>query len=352
MTAQEIAEKIGGRVVGDGSVEITGMAGLEDAGAGDITFLSSGRYVSKARDSRAAAVVADEKSDISVSCTVIRVPDPDRGFALVAGLLFPEEEFEPGVHATAIISEDVCLGAGVSIGPYCVIGRGCLIGEGTVIEAGSYVGCQSRLGESCRIHPGVGIREKVEIGDRAIIHCGAVIGSDGFGYYREDGKWSKIPQVGKVQIGDDVEIGANVTIDRARVGATRIGNGVKIDNIVQIAHNVKIGDNTAMAALVGISGSAALGSNVQLAGQSGVAGHLKVGDNSVVFGKAGVTKDVPDGSFVSGFPAEDHRKQMKLQGEYRRLLKRRDRIRCLEERVKELEKRLSKDGGCEKDSER
>ncbi len=349
MTAQEIAEKIGGRVDGDGSVEIIGMAGLDEAGEGDITFLSSAKYVSRVRNSRASAIVADEKTDICADCTVIRVSDPDKGFASVAALLFPEERFEPGIDATAFIAEDVKLGKGVSVGPYCVIGRGCSIGGGTLIGASSYIGQQSRLGANCRVHPGVSIRENVEIGDRTIIHCGAVIGSDGFGYYREAGHWHKIPQVGMVQIGDDVEIGANVTIDRARVGATSIGNGVKIDNLVQIAHNVKIGDDTAIAALVGISGSTVIGSNVQMAGQAGAAGHLRVGDNSVVFGKAGVTKDLPDGSFVSGFPAEDHRKQMKLNGEYRRLLKRRDSIRCLEERIRVLEKRVSGDGECEKE---
>ncbi len=349
MTVQEIAEKIGGRVEGDGSVDISGMAGLDDAGAGDITFVSSEKYASRVRASGAGAIVADESADVPLNCTVIRVADPNKGFASVAGLLFPEEPFEPGVHPTAIIAGDVKPGKKVSIGPYCVIAPGCSIGEGTVIGARCYVGDRSRIGADCRVHPGVSIREDVEIGDRAIIHCGAVIGSDGFGYYREAGKWRKIPQIGMVRIGDDVEIGANTTIDRARVGATSIGNGAKIDNLVQIAHNVKIGEDTAIAALVGISGSSTIGSNVQMAGQSGAAGHLRVGDNSVVFGKAGVTKDLPDGSYVSGFPAEDHRKQMKLQGEYRRLHRRRDDLRCMEKRIRELEKRIASDDGVKKE---
>jgi UDP-3-O-[3-hydroxymyristoyl] glucosamine N-acyltransferase len=246
-----------------------------------------------------------------------------------------------GVHPSAVVAADVKLGEGVSIGPCCVLESGCSVGRRTRIDAGCFIGSGTTLGEDCRLYPRVVIRERTRVGQRVIIHPGAVIGSDGFGYYREGASWQKIPQLGTVQIGDDTEIGANVTIDRARVGTTAIGSGVKIDNLVQVAHNVKIGDNTAMAAQAGISGSSRIGGNVMIGGQAGVSGHLSVGDQSVVFARGGVTKDVPAGSKVSGFPAMDHRKQMRLNAEWVNLQKRRQRIRELENRIEQLESRLA-----------
>jgi UDP-3-O-[3-hydroxymyristoyl] glucosamine N-acyltransferase len=211
------------------------------------------------------------------------------------------------------------------------------VGDRTVIGAGCYVGHGARIGADCRFYANVSIREGTITGDRVTVHNGAVIGSDGFGYVQEAGEWKKIPQIGIVEIGNDVEIGANVAIDRARFGKTVVGNGVKIDNLVQVAHNVIIGDNTAMAAQVGISGSSTIGKNVMLGGQAGLAGHIKVGDNSVVGAQAGVTKDVPPAVFVSGYPAMPHIKSQKAHAHVMRLPALRKRVKELEQRIVELE---------------
>lgn len=340
MTVDEIASEIGGKVEGRGSVQICGLASLSDAQSGHITFLSSTKYSDLIPTTRAGAIVVAEDIDLDFPCPAIRVKDPDRGFAMVAKLFSDDSsDMFRGVHQSAIIHPEAHIDEDVSIGPLCVLERGCSVGAGTVVGAGSYIGADSRIGSSCRLYPHVAIRENVVIGDRVILHCGAVVGSDGFGYYRAGEQWEKIPQIGTVQIGNDVEIGANVTIDRARVGKTIISNGVKIDNLVQIAHNVTIGENTAMAAQVGLSGSAVVGRNVQMAGQSGAAGHLEVGDNSVVFARAGVTKNLPKGSFVSGFPAMDHRKEMRLYAEWLRIPERNRKVKKLEKRIDELERR-------------
>jgi UDP-3-O-[3-hydroxymyristoyl] glucosamine N-acyltransferase len=339
MTAAEIAQRLGGILTGDGSVKITGLAGLQDAGPGDITFLSNPRYAPAMAQTKASVVVVTEAWKGESGASIIRVKNPDKAFAAVASLLAPKPpEFAPGIHATAIIAKDAKLGADVSIGPYCVIEPGVTVGDRTVLCAGCYLGHGAKVGKDCKFYPHVTLREGTVIGERAIIHNGAVIGSDGFGYVNEGGKWNKIPQVGIVIIGDDVEIGANVAIDRARFGKTVIGNGVKIDNLVQVAHNVRIGDNTAIAAQVGISGSTVVGKNVQLAGQAGLAGHLTVGDNAVVGAQAGVTKDVAPATFVSGYPAMPHEKAKKLHAHMMLLPALKDRVKQLEKRLEELEK--------------
>ncbi len=330
----EIVEKLGGVLEGDGSVEITGISGLHDAGPGDITFLSNPRYASAVPVSKASAVIVGEDWHGESRSAIIRVKNIDLSLAKIAQMFAPPVVNPvPGVHKTAVIADNVELGRNVSIGPWCVLEPGVKVGDGTVLYAGCYLGHATVVGKECRFYPHVSVREYVKIGDRVIIHNGAVIGSDGFGYVKTGEQWKKIPQIGHVEIGDDVEIGANTTIDRARFGKTVIGNGVKIDNLVQIAHNVKVGDNTAMAAQVGIAGSTIIGKNVQLGGQAGVGGHLSVGDNTVVGGQAGVTKDVPSSVFVSGYPAMPHDKATKRQAEIMRLP-------VLKKRVLEIEKRL------------
>jgi UDP-3-O-[3-hydroxymyristoyl] glucosamine N-acyltransferase len=339
MTAAEIAQRLGGTLTGDGSAEIKGLAGLQDAGPGDITFLSNPRYATAMAQTNASVVVVNEGWKGESKASIIRVKNADKAFSMAASLLAPPPpQFAPGVHATAIIAKDAKLGANVAIGPYCVIEPGVTVGDRTVLCAGCYLGHGAKVGKDCKFHPHVTVREGAIIGERAIIHNGAVIGSDGFGYVNEGGKWNKIPQIGIVVIGDDVEIGANVAIDRARFGKTVIGNGVKIDNLVQVAHNVRIGDNTAIAAQVGISGSTVVGKNVQLAGQAGLAGHLTVGDNAVVGAQAGVTKDVAPATFVSGYPAMPHEKAKKLHAHMMLLPALKDRVKQLEKRLEELEK--------------
>ena len=337
LTVAEIARELDGKLEGEGAAPITGLAGLAEAAAGDITFLSNPRYAPAAASTGASAVIVNRNWDGKCPCAVIRVPDADSAFARVAALLGrgPVDQ-DPGVHPTAVIAEDACLGSDVRVGPYAVIERGVTIGDRTQIGAGCVLGRETVVGEECRLYPRVTTREYTKIGDRVTIHNGTVVGSDGFGYARDDAGWKKIPQVGTVEIGDDVEIGANVTIDRARFGKTTVGNGVKIDNLVQIAHNVRIGEHSAIAAQTGISGSTVIGRNVQIGGQAGLAGHLTVGDSSVIGAQAGVTKDVPAGTFVSGYPAMPHRKARRLHAHMMRLPVLKERVDALEAQLRAL----------------
>jgi len=339
MNLAEIAKRLDGRLEGDGAIEIKRVASLSEAGQGDLSFLSNPRYASDVATTHASAVLVNDDWDGSAPCAIIRVKDADRAFGLASPLFSPPPaEFEPGIHPSAVVAADVSLGERVHIGPHCVLANGVVVGSGSVIVAGCYLGHGVVMGADCRLYPLVCLREGSRLGERATIHSGAVIGSDGFGYAQQEGAWKKIPQVGIVEIGNDVEIGANTTIDRARFGKTIIGNGVKIDNLVQIAHNVRIGDNTVIAACVGISGSATIGRNVRIGGQAGFAGHITVGDNAVVGAGGGVTKDVPPGAFVSDYPAMDHRKAGKMHANIRRLPHLREKVQALELRLNALEK--------------
>lgn len=345
MTVAEIARQVSGTVEGDGSLSITGLSGIEEAKPGDITFLSKPRYASAVAGTKASAILVGESMTVPCPCTVIRVKNPDLAFTQLASILMPPVEMmKPGIHTTAIVAPGVELGKDVCIGPYCVLEPGARIGDRTQLFAGCYVGHGTVIGKDGRLYPHVTIRERTKIGDRVIIHNGAVVGSDGFGYARVGERWEKIPQVGTVEIGDDVEIGANVAVDRARFGKTVIANGVKIDNLVQIAHNVVIGENTAIAAQTGISGSTTVGRNVQLAGQSGLAGHLAVGDGAIVGAQAGVTKDVLPGTFVSGYPAMPHDKAKETHAHLMRLPHLKKRVEELEHRLAEIEKALHPGG--------
>jgi UDP-3-O-[3-hydroxymyristoyl] glucosamine N-acyltransferase len=348
MIIAEIAEKIGGRLEGDGTAELTGLAGIAQARRGDITFLSGRRYAAGVSETSASAIIVGDEWKGKSPCPVIRVGDPDKAFAETARLLGPKAiEPEPGIHPTALVAEDAVLGSDVSIGPYCVLEPGVKIGNRTIIRAACYIGHGTVIGEDGSFYQHVSVREHTKMGDRVIVHNGAVIGSDGFGYTRTGENWEKIPQIGIVEIGNDVEIGANTTIDRARFGKTIIGNGVKIDNLVQIAHNAKIGDNTAIAAHVGISGSASLGKNVQVGGQAGIAGHLTVGNNTVVAGKAGVTKDVESDMFVSDFPAMPHDKARRIHAHMMRLPELKKKIADMDRRLKQMEDSAGNCNGAE-----
>lgn len=344
LTLADIAKATGGALEGDGAALISGLAGLKEAEPGALSFLSNPKYAALVETTKATAVIVNADWRGQAPCALIRVKNADKAFAAAAALLAPKPvQHPPGVHATAVVSPSAALGEAVSVGPHCVIEEGARIGARTVIMAGCYIGHGTTIGDDCRLYPHVSTREHTVIGSRVIIHNGAVIGSDGFGYVMEGGAWKKIPQIGTVEIGDDVEVGANVTIDRARFGKTVIGNDVKIDNLVQIAHNVRVGDHSAMAAQVGVAGSATLGRYVQIGGQAGVSGHLTVGDQCVVGGRAGVTKSVPSGTFVSGFPAQSHAEAQKVLAHVNRLPELKDRVKAMEARIEALEKKSGAD---------
>jgi UDP-3-O-[3-hydroxymyristoyl] glucosamine N-acyltransferase len=338
-TAGEIATMVRGVVEGDPSVILRGLAGLAEANEGDLSFLANPRYARLVADTRASAVIVGLDWHGEARCTLIRTRNPDAAFATAAGLLVPPAPRPgPGVHPSAVVATDALLGRDVAVGPLCVIGAGAGIGDGTVLMGLCSIGAGVVIGRDCLLYPHSSVRERCRLGDRVILHNGAVIGSDGFGYVKEDGRWRKIPQVGTVEVGNDVEIGANTTVDRARFGKTVIGAGVKLDNLIQVAHNCVIGEHTAVAAQVGISGSTSIGSNVQIGGQAGTVGHIHVGDGSIVGARAGVTRDIPPGSFVSGFPAVPHGKEKKVRAMLARLPE-------LRERVARIERKLNEPGG-------
>lgn len=341
MKLSEVAEKVGGRFEGNGDADIRGVAGITEAGDGDISFIANPRYAAEAAATKAAAVIVPEDWNSACSVSLIRAKNPDEAFAKVAALFFtPPPRPATGIHPTAVVAPDVQIGDNVSIGALCVIESGVKIGAGTVIFPQCYVGRQSILGEDCWLYPQVSLREAVKIGSRTIVHNGTVIGSDGFGYSVDgQGVRTKIPQTGIVEIGDDVEIGANVTIDRARFGKTCIGHGVKIDNLVQIAHNVVIGDHSVLVAQSAIAGSTHIGSKVIIAGQAGVAGHLYIGNGAVIGAKGAVTKDVEPGAYMIGVPAMPAAKFKRSQAGIMLLPKLKERVAELEARIRKLEER-------------
>ena len=343
MTARDIAGRLKATLEGDGAVEIRGVAGIRYAGAGDIAFVSQSRYAADAATTKASAIIVSRDWSHPVTATILRVDKPEAAFAEVASWFSPPGVmYHPGIHPSAFIAPDAVIGKDVHIGPYCVIGSKARIGDRCVFVGHNVVGEGASIGEGGLLYPMVTIREHVRIGNRVILHNGAVIGSDGFGYdVDKQGVRTKIPQIGIVEIGDDVEIGANSTIDRARFGKTIIGNGVKIDNLVMIAHNVTIGDHAVIVAQVGISGSTSVGKHAILAGQVGVAGHLEIGPGAVVMAQAGVTKDVPPKAMVMGFPATPHKEFAKNLAEMNRIPVLKKRVAELEARLAELEKKIS-----------
>jgi len=336
-TLGELARLVDGAVAGDPQTSITGIAGIREARRGDITFIANRKYAHLLTGCQASAVVVSEDvSDCPIPC--VRVKNPDMAFAKIVSAFAPAPpRLEPGIHPTAIVAANARLGSDVAVGACSVVQEGAEIGDSTVIYPQAYIGHFARVGANCLIYPQVVIRERCAVGSRCIIHSGTVVGSDGFGYSTVSGVHHKIPQIGIVEIGDDVEIGANVTIDRARFGTTRIGAGTKIDNLVQVAHNVDIGPNCLIVAQAGIAGSTRIGRNVILAGQSGVDGHRTVGNNVVVGAKAGVTKDIPPDKFISGFPAQDHERELRVQASIRKLPELVEHLKALEERVRRME---------------
>ncbi|HST29361.1 MAG TPA: UDP-3-O-(3-hydroxymyristoyl)glucosamine N-acyltransferase [Chthoniobacterales bacterium] len=333
-TLQELATLCGGELCGgDPAQRIGGAASLSEAVTGDVTFYADPRYLERLRKTRASAVFVPATFAEQTNAAQIRVSNPSKAFEQVVLKLAPKPiAFRAGIHPTAVVDPSAKLGNRVSIQPHAVLETGVQIGDNSIIGAGSYVGHESVIGESCLIYPNVTIRERAKIGARVIIHSGAVIGADGFGFETVEGRYQKIPQIGIVQIDDDVEIGANATIDRARFGRTWIQAGVKIDNLVQIAHNVVIGKNSIIAAQTGISGSTRIGENVKMAGQVGVIGHLTIENETIIAAQSGISKDLPGGAWFGSpaVPLSEAKRQIALI----------HRLEKLFARIKAIEKKL------------
>jgi UDP-3-O-[3-hydroxymyristoyl] glucosamine N-acyltransferase len=322
---------------GDPDMVVTGFNSIQEAEPGEITFLGNPRYAVALKKSSASAVIVDRQfTDLPPSMAVIRVENPTLKFSTIIQRFGPPKQtFDPGVHPSAFISPKAQINVDMTyVGPNVVIEDGAIIGDGSLIHAGAFIGRNTRLGAKCVIHVNAVIKERCKLGNRVIIHSGAIIGTDGFGYEFSEGKHLKIDQVGIVQLDDDVEVGSCTTIDRARFGRTWIGEGTKIDNLVQIAHNCVIGKHCVIVAQVGISGSTRLGDFVTMAGQVGVAGHLTIGDKVTFLAKSGVTKDYPTPGAYTGYPARPL-----IEG--RRMLTYPARVPELLDRVKELEERLA-----------
>ncbi|MCX7847995.1 MAG: UDP-3-O-(3-hydroxymyristoyl)glucosamine N-acyltransferase [bacterium] len=342
----QLADFLQAEVIGDRSVIVRNVRGVEEAEAGDLTFVVDEKYVALLERSKASAVLV--RADLEVTCKIpqIRVKDPREALRrLVAAFAPPPITYAPGVHPTAIVAEDAVLGKNVSVQPYAVVEAGVTIGDDVVIGAHCYIGHYTTIGEGSFLYPRVTIRERVVIGKRVIIHPGVVIGADGFGYEQVNGKYEKIPQVGTVVIEDDVEIGANTTIDRARFDKTIVRRGTKIDNLVMIAHNCEVGEDTILCGQVGLSGSAKVGNHVIMAGQSGMVGHIKIHDNIIIGAQCGVTKELVKPGFYIGSPATPHMTYKKRESIVVRLPEIYKRLVALEKEVEELTGRKS--GGKE-----
>jgi len=339
ITVRELAQRLNCPFEGDGDVEITGVASLEAAGKGDLVFLAKPKLRGQLEKTQAFAAILplDEKFD---RIPVIRAMNAHLAFVRALEMFYKPYRPEPGIHPTAIVSRSAKIARDAAIGPFCSVGDEADIGAEAVIFPLVTIYPRVKIGEKTVIHSGVSIREDVKVGSRVVIHNGVVIGSDGFGYLKtDDGSYLKIPQKGIVIIEDDVEIGANTTIDRAALGETIIRKGAKIDNLVMIAHNVEIGENSILAAQVGIAGSSKVGKNAILGGQVGIADHVAVGDNAIIAAKSGVTKDIPANAFVSGSPhldIRDWRKVWALMPQMYDIVK---DFKKLKTRVEELEKR-------------
>jgi UDP-3-O-[3-hydroxymyristoyl] glucosamine N-acyltransferase len=341
LTARDIARIVDGELAGNPDEVVTGVAGIKEALPGDCTFVANAKYVAALRTTQASVVLVDRKCPANSKRTLVRVDNPSLAFGKVVEQAAPPAiQFKPGVHPSASVAAGTRLGKDVSIQPFVVIENGAVIGDRTIIGAGSYIGHESKVGKECQIYPRVTVRDRTRLGDRVILHSGAVLGADGFGYNTVEGKHTKIPQVGTVEIGDDVEIGANTTVDRGRFGKTRIGRGTKIDNLVQIGHNCVVGEDCIICAFVGVAGSVLIGNHVTIAGQVGIAGHLTIGDKAVIMAQAGVTKDVPAGAMMLGAPAVPHTEFKRVNASIQHLPEMVTKLRELEQLIADLRARL------------
>jgi UDP-3-O-[3-hydroxymyristoyl] glucosamine N-acyltransferase len=341
---REIAERLQCRLDGDGDVEIVRVAGITQAQPGDLTFVANTKYLAELATTRASAVILGRANGASPRppCAVLHADDPYSTFARAVALFAPVAKPATGIDPLSVVAADATIGADVSIGPFVTIGAGASVGARTILYPNVVVGPGARIGEDCVVHAQASIRERVVIGNRVTLLDGAVIGSDGFGFARQkDGTHLKIPQHAGVVIEDDVEIGANSTIDRPAVGETRIGAGTKIDNLVHIAHGVAVGRRVLMAALVGIAGSTVVEDDVMMGGQAGAINHLRIGKGVMVGAKSAVMQSVEDGLFVSGYPAIPQPEWLKAAVLFRQLPAFRKRVQELEARIAELEETLA-----------
>lgn len=336
-TVSQIAQKVNGEVVGDGNVALTRFSPADKAQPGDLTFAENEEFFAKAEESHASAILVPGKVT-STKKTLIRVANARIAYARVLPLFFPEPQFTPGIHPTAVVAASAKIDPSAHIGPHCIVGEGAQIGPRVVLQGLDSIGDGVVIDEETRIFPNVSIYPHSTIGKRVRLHSGVVIGADGFGYVLDEGIHRKITQIGTVVIKDDVELGANTTVDRGALGPTVIGKGTKIDNLVQVGHNVKIGENSIIISQVGIAGSTEIGNYVVIAGQAGIVGHIKIGNQVVIGGQSGVINNVPDGGRYLGSPAvpehlakRQYIAMMQLPDLFRR-------VKDLEKRVKNTEK--------------
>lgn len=336
----QIAERIGGKLSGNGDIDIDGVAQIDKAGKGKITFLANPKYKQALQNSGASAVIIDQKAGITPSVPFILVANAYFGF-LQAFLLFnpTKKILKDGIHPSAVVHDSAKVSPDAAIGANAYIGAEVVVGSKTQIFPNCVILDDSKIGDGCILYPSVTIRENCTVGNRVIIHNSAVIGSDGFGFAFHEGKYHKIPQVGKVVIEDDVEIGANTTIDRATMGETVIKRGVKLDNLIQIAHNCVIDENTVIAAQTGISGSTIIGKNVVIAGQVGIVGHIKIHDGVQIGAQSGVSKDIPSGEIYFGYPARPIMRTKRIEAVLNNLPDLMKRIKKLEKEIAELKDR-------------
>lgn len=342
---EELARRLGGEIYGE-NVQVFDVVGLDDAQKGHLTWVENGRALEKAQKTEAAAILISEKllrmEKEKVKLPAVVVENPRYAFAQSLAFFYKRSLPERKVSPKASIGKNVKIGNDVYVGDFAVIGDNTVIGDSVCIFPLTYVGKDVKIGEGSIIYPQAVLHNHTVVGKEVIVHSGAVIGGDGFGFVQVQGEQKKIPQVGSVELCDKAEIGANVTIDRATTGVTRIGEGTKIDNLVQVGHNCKLGKNCIMVSQSGIAGSTRLGDNVTLAAQAGTAPHVRIGDNTLVAGRGGVTHDLPGKQVVSGFPAKPHREALKIQAAVQRLPTLRKIIKELESRIDKLEENTGK----------
>lgn len=348
-TVAELAEVVKGQVYGNPETVIRGIASIEEARSGDITFAESLRFLQTAGQSSASAILAPEtagrgnqkpsaqKVEMQSDKVMITVENPRLAFAQLLDLFAPEQYATRGIHPSAVIGSDFRHGVNVSVGANCVLGENVRLGENVTLHPLCYLGDDVEVGDNTVIGPQTSLLRGTVVGSGCVIHSGTVLGADGFGYLTMKGKHRKIPQIGHVAIGDNVELGANVTIDRARTGATRIGNGTKIDNLVHIGHNCSVGEDCIIVAQVGLAGGVEVGNHVVIAGQAGVKEQVKIGAGAVIGAQTGVTGDIPAGAFVSGFGARPHKEAMKTLAATAQLPEMLRKVRDMERRLRELE---------------
>jgi len=351
MTIHEIAEWLGGDIVGsnvESAPDIKCVAKIEDATSGSLTFLANPKYAKYLSTTNATAILVSRKLDLKniegrASLIFIKVDDPYVAFLHVLKRLTPDiDPFTIGIHATAVVPSTVTIGKNVSIGAYAVIGEHAVIRDNTKIGAGCVIGTLVHIGSECMIYPSAVVYHQCQIGNRVVIHAGCVIGSDGFGFApKPDGTYEKIPQIGIVVVEDDVEIGANTTIDRATMGDTRIHHGAKIDNLVQVAHNVVIGDNTVIASQTGISGSTKIGKNCMFGGQVGISGHINIADRTVIMAQSGIPNNIEEpGKSFFGTPADEARKAQRAYIAMKMLPDMLREFAAMKNKINELEQKL------------